>query len=274
MIRFDAYSATSREAKLADLLPLMKNLAPDGELKQSKGFHRFGERVALLNEGHEIAAISWGGHQGELVMYEIKGEATPSAVDALRAAIPSHRVTRVDSCADFDAPMIFDGLLGSCLAVKRDFKLKGSKAGDWEDFPEDGRTLYLGAVTSPVRVRLYEKGKQSEYAHLNRPDWCRIEAQVRPKQQAREQYANPSITAAAVWGASPYTRALAADVLKAYIDPHPVGTTYRLSSRDRALKWMCKQYGSHLLDLLNESGSWEAVGLTLNDFITEGKSNG
>jgi predicted transcriptional regulator len=34
----------------------------------------------------------------------------------------------------------------------------GGKAGDWDDFPEKGRTLYLGSTSSPVRARLYEKG--------------------------------------------------------------------------------------------------------------------
>ena len=56
----------------------------------------------------------------------------------------------------------------------------GGKAGDWDDFPEKGRTLYLGSQSSPVRMRLYEKGLQPEYAHLNRPNWARIEVQVRP----------------------------------------------------------------------------------------------
>ena len=51
----------------------------------------------------------------------------------------------------------------------------GGKAGDWDDFPEKGRTLYLGSQSSPVRMRLYEKGLQPEYAHLNRPNWARIE---------------------------------------------------------------------------------------------------
>ena len=33
----------------------------------------------------------------------------------------------------------------------------GGKAGDWDDFPEKGRTLYLGSQSSPVRMRLYER---------------------------------------------------------------------------------------------------------------------
>ena len=38
---------------------------------------------------------------------------------------------------------------------------------------------------------------------------------------------------------------IAAKVLEQHIDPHPAGTTYRLTDRETALRWMCKQYGQH-----------------------------
>ena len=64
---------------------------------------------------------------------------------------------RVDACADFDAPGAFEALLAPCIEIKKEHKLRGEKAGDWEDFPEFGRTLYLGASTSAVKARMYEK---------------------------------------------------------------------------------------------------------------------
>lgn len=269
MIRFDAYSATTTAAKPPDLVSILfESSGFSGvTMSQGRGFHTFGERVACKDEsGEEIGAVMWGGRQGDRCMIEVKGTSTPAAVSRLRERF-EHRVTRVDSCADFDTPTAFDDLLRSCLQVKKAHRLKGSKLGDWEDFPEDGRTMYLGAPSSVSRVRLYEKGKQPEYRHLGREHWTRIEVQVRPAKEAKHSYAQA--TPEEVWGASNWTRELAALVLEHHIDPHPAGTTYRLTERDRALSWMCRQYGAHLLDLAKDLGGWDCVGLTLSEIISQ-----
>lgn len=143
----------------------------------------------------------------------------------------------------------------------------GGKAGDWDDFPEKGRTLYLGSQSSPVRMRLYEKGLQPEYAHLNKPDWARIEVQVRPAKDAKEAFAK--LSPMDVWGASRWTRDIAARVLEKHIDPHPAGTVYRLSDRETALRWMCKQYGAHLTSLAADLGGWDCVGLTISEILSD-----
>lgn len=268
MVRFDAYSATTVEAKSTDLLSILADAGGVGsihKMRQGKGFHTFGERIGITNQdGVEWGSVQWGGRQGDRVMIEVKGEATPKAAELLRSRFP-HRCTRVDACADFDAPGAFERLLSACQDVKQGHKLKGEKQGDWEDFPELGRTLYLGARASVCRVRLYEKGKQPEYRHLERPDWTRIEVQVRPAKEAKSEFS--SLSPVEVWGASTWTRELAAKVLQEHIDPHPAGTTYRLTQRDAALEWMCRQYGAHLVDLANDLGGWDCVGLTLRETI-------
>lgn len=272
-VRFDAYSATSQDAKACDFVQVLADaaggIAGGGIEKviQGKGFHTFGERLAFRdNTGSEWGSVMWGGRQGDRVMIEVKGERTPKAVEALRSRF-DHRCTRVDSCADFDAPRVFEQLYRACRQVKKAHRIIGGKAGDWDDHPELGRTLYLGARSSPTRMRLYEKGKQREYAHLSRPNWSRIEAQVRPAKDAKEAFAK--LSPEEVWGASRWTRDLAALVLKMHVDPHPAGTTYRLSERDTALEWMCRQYGAHLLSLAQDLGGWECVGKTLGDVIAQ-----
>ncbi|WP_235605818.1 replication initiation factor domain-containing protein, partial [Rhodanobacter thiooxydans] len=82
------------------------------------------------------------------------------------------------------------------------------KRGDW-DMPELGRTQYLGASSSAVRARLYEKGKQPEFRHLSRFDLCRLEIQVRPAKDAKDAYSK--LSALEVWGASKWTRQLASE---------------------------------------------------------------
>ena len=279
MVRFDAYTATTTGAKHDDLAQVLMDKVGLGnlcqaEIRQSKGFHTFGHRMGFSRGGHEFAAIQWGGRQGERVMLEVKGEHTPAVVEGLRARF-EHRVTRVDSCADFDVPGAFAALLEPSIEVKKARKIMGGKAGDWDDFPEKGRTLYLGSQSSPVRMRLYEKGLQPEYLHLDRPNWARIEVQVRPAKEAKTTFA--SLSAMDVWGASRWTRDIAGKVLEQHVDPHPAGSTYRLTDQETALRWMCKQYGAHLASLAQDLGGWECVGLTLKEILAEqakGRSGG
>jgi DNA relaxase NicK len=266
IVRFDAYSATTTAVGHMELLTLLKEgLGGEVELQQGKGFHTFKERLSVRQDTREVGSISWGGEvQGTRCMVEVKGEGTPPVVDRLRAAY-AHRCTRVDSCADFDAPGAFDALLEPCTAVKRKHRLRGEKRGDWDDHPDDGRTLMLGAPTSPVRARLYEKGRTPDYRHLGRPDWARLEVQIRPVKAAKDGYAH--LDAFAVWGASAWTRELAAHVLAEHVHPHPAGTVYRQPDLDRRIHWLCQQYGGTLLELVRELGSWAAVGATLEDEI-------
>lgn len=265
MVRFDAYSATTTAAnhyQLADLF------GPGLSSYQGRGFHSFGHRLALKDDtGSEVGSVQWGGSHGDRSMIEVKGERSPEVVEALRAAFP-HRTTRMDSCADFDAPGAFERLLGACMAVKAKHRLKGERKGDWQDFPELGRTQYLGTPQSVSMLRLYEKGRQPEYRHLGRNDWVRAEIQVRPAKEAKTEFSK--LTALEAWGASTWSRELAGEILREHIDPHPAGTVYRKTSLDARLDWLCRQGGATLLELYEAVGcDWKCVGLTLGEKIKE-----
>ena len=266
MVRFDGYTATTHAANPHQLVDLFGSGLT---VREGRGFHQFGHRLSLRDEVGEVGAVQWGGAHGDRTMLEVKGERSPEVVERLRSRFP-HRVTRMDSCADFDAPKAFSRLYRECVAIKRLHRLKGRKDGDWEDFPEEGRTFYIGSPQSVSMVRLYEKGRQPEYRHLGRDNWVRIENQVRPAKDAKEAYA--TVSAADAWGASKWTRELAGRVLAEHVDPHPAGTTWRKSERDRAIEFMCRQYGAHLLSLKDDLGDWQSVGLTLSEIIAESRS--
>lgn len=264
MVRFDAYTATTQAANPYQLAELF---GAGLTTREGRGFHQFGHRLAFKDDsGSEVGAVQWGGAHGDRTMIEAKGERTPAVVERLRGLFP-HRVTRMDTCADFDAPKAFQRLYRDCVAIKRAHRLKGEKRGDWEDHPELGRTLYLGSPQSVSMVRLYEKGKQPEYLHLGRPNWARLEAQIRPVKEAKETFSH--VDAMQAWGASKWLSQLAGRVLKDHVDPHPAGATWRKSERDAALEWMCRQYGAHLLSLRDDLGDWQSVGLTLSEILQE-----
>ena len=260
--RFDAYTATTTAANHYQLAEMF---GAGLTVTEGRGFHQFGHRLAFVDDtATEVGSVMWGGGQGDRGLIEVKGERTPEVVERLRSRFP-HRVTRVDSCADFDAPRAFERLVRAMRAVKKAHRIWGERRGDWEDHPEKGRTFYLGANTSPTRARTYEKGKQPEYAHLGLPNWARSEVQVRPQKEARESYSRLSATE--VWGASRWSRDLASAVLLAHVDPHPAGTVYRKTDLEARLEWLCTQAGPTLLELHEALGSWECVGLTLGEQI-------
>lgn len=266
MVRFDAYTATTTEVGYGRL----EALFPAGlTVKEGRGFHQFGHRLSFKDHtGAEVGSVQWGGQHADACrsMIEVKGEHTPEVVERLRS-LCEHRVTRMDSCADFDAPGAFKRLLGACMRVKRRHRIRGRREGDWQDFPELGRTQYLGSTTSATQLRLYEKGRQPEYVHLGRPDWVRAEVQVRPLLHAKREYSTVSPLGA--WGASAWSEELGKEILADHIDPHRADSTWRHSDRDRALLWMCRHYGKHLASLAEDLGSWECLGLTLQEMTKE-----
>lgn len=267
MLRFDGYTATTTEANHLELVDLFDYMKNGFSVKQGHGFHQFANRVAFKDEtGSEVGAVQWGGKQGDRTMIEVKGERSPEVVERLRSRY-KHRCTRMDSAADFDAPGAFPRLLAVCMAVKRRHRLKGRREGDWEDFPELGRTQYLGSPQSVAMLRLYEKGRQPEYVHLARENWVRAEIQVRPAKDAKDHFSQ--VSAADAWGASTWSRDLAGEILADHVDPHPAGYTWRKTDLERRLDWVCRQAGPTLLELLAQVGSWECVGLTLGEKMKE-----
>jgi hypothetical protein len=261
--RFDAYTATTRAAKAEQLITLAFHLGD--RIREGRGHHGFEKRYSLVGQdGDEAASISIGGTHGDRAMLEVKGERTPDVVEKLRASF-EHRCTRVDSCYDVEQDGAFEAMLIPTIEVKKQYRIKGGKAGDWDDFPEEGRTQYVGAGSSACKARLYEKGLQPEYRHLNRPNWVRLELQVRPEKQAKETYSTASPLE--VWGASKWTRDLAGRILQAKLEPLPAGTTYKLSEQERKLRFMCKQYGAAIMQLADDLGSWDLVGPNLQMLI-------
>lgn len=256
MVEFDAYSATSRSWKVQDAIGLV--WVPGANPREGKGFHGFQTRYSFISPDtrEEVAAVSTGGTHGDLVMVEVKGLNTRQIVPKLRESFPDHACTRVDACVDFDRPGAWDDILGILLDVKQEQRLKGEKRGDW-DFPEDGRTMYLGATTSPVRCRAYEKGKQPGYRSACRFDWVRLEAQVRPQKDARKVYS--TLSAPQVWGASGWTRKIAQRAFALETGAFPAAGVKKDTDFVQRWEWVCAQAAPTLLEAIEVFGDWESV---------------
>jgi hypothetical protein len=272
MLRFDAYTASVRGVGFRELCAIVD--FEGSKVTGGRGYHGYGERISFRDAGGtEIASVSHGGTNAKTPMLEVTGERTPKIVPVFREAFPAHSCSRVDSAYDLEKTGAWDELLGEVLAVKAKHKLKGEQRGDWQDFPEDGRTMYLGAPTSTVRTRLYEKGKQPEYRALGHPDWVRLEIQVRPAKDAKSVYAG--LTPEQVWGASRYTRDLAARVLQKDLDAFPAGTVWKETSEQQKRRAGARQYGPLFVRWLQQTGDIDtAFGRELQELIRTNKFHG
>ena len=269
--RFDAYTATFKMADSKLVYPVFFDHQILGdEWTDGPGYHGFEKKESFKGaDGTEWASLLYGGKQGDRIMFETKGERAPEIIKHLREVVPVHRCTRVDSCIDYDnGPGTWEAIDAASLATKEKFNLYGEIRGDWSQ-PDKGRTRMVGAPTSPARWRNYEKGKQSHLLHLAMPNLVRVECQVRPRGTARDRYS--TITPLEVWSATPSLRHLAGLLLNLDLPAIPCGTVYREANRERALRWMAKQYGAQLLSLLSDVGDWECVGRQIETFIADAK---
>ncbi len=224
--------------------------------------------------GQSVARVLAGGNSGARPNVAASGAWAEPVAAVLRATWPDHRVTRCDAAEDLAEPGAYDRLFGVCRSVAIDRGVKGRQI--LPDDTADGRTYYLGAPTSDVRVRLYDKTAEARAAlpperHAEVPDdWARLEVQARPRQHWRAWAARAE--PADVWGLSGWSHELAKRALE--LDIERVFTKVgRESDDERAFRVMCDQYGKVLSRLAQDLGGWECVGLTIGDRVkTRGTS--
>ena len=203
-------------------------------------------------DGETLATILHGGPNGAPNAWA-SGDRAEAFSAVLRKCFPNvHRVTRFDSAEDVygDYPTIRD----RCRALAAPAGVSGYEIAAHGD--EKGSTDYLGAKTSRVQHRCYEKGKQvaplaqdPSSVPLN---WVRLEVQWRPTKTARDPAA--VVSADQVWGVSPWVQAIRREVIGAQVE--------RLRSRPKMLSdddichaALIRQYGPYMSRLRIKEGS-------------------
>lgn len=186
-----------------------------------------------------------------------------------------HTVTRIDVAEDMYGQGLFEEIQAKMVQLSKKQRITTSVAGDWlSDDKRGGRTIYLGAPTSDVRARLYEKGKEvanklffsKGYAVPEGfpMDWVRLELQCRPTRLQREVAA--TIPLEQFWGFAKWSNRLAEDVFSMSV-PRVAQIDWKKSRDEEVLKWVGKQYGKLFLRRLDKLGSWEAVGKELGLYV-------
>lgn len=283
--RFDWYATTilERPARLIEVLASRLG----GVMVPSKPHHGYAEAAQIRSGDRVLATIYHGGAFAWPHAFASSDE-TDAFVDVVRDVWPNdHNVTRMDAALDFDAGTgTFQTLLDLCTDLAAGIRVDGDErkrcskvgvrnVGDWT-FNTGGRTFYLGATSSAVQARLYEKGieirQKAEQTGVPRDDvslnLTRLEVQVRPDGPARRRAAHGSAEDAfgyAEWSRELLRRVNGAGVERVHIRER------RLSDFERAFRHMCLQYRDHIIHAADLAGGWTSLGLALEQRIMGGQ---
>lgn len=275
-MRFDWYEPTF-ETDHDTVLEACREIHPSAVLSPAKAGPNYGLAVVVTVDGETAIRVQWGGQNGHPHARATSDWAQPFA-DLVRRELPSHQVSRADVCQDYnDGPGTFDRMAAQLLGLADDMSIKVRHQGDFHR-AEDGRTLYLGAKSSAVSSRLYEKGIQMQAGvpQLFLPtvraaypdDMVRLETQVRPQKKAAKQAA-AQLSPAEFVGFARWTQALWQAVEGLDVPRVTAGTAWRPKDHDRAYGFMLQQYRAVLDQMRADLGDWACVGLQIGHDLAE-----
>lgn len=252
-MRFDAYAGNVR-AVTPEEVATMAAWSIRGRVERGRPRRRYHD-VFEVKDGADLAG--WVGHDSQLdaAYFEFKGGATPETAGAVRKHWPmGHTVSRVDSCEDFDEAGAYARLL------RLVDQAKDPRVQSHEIRPRDGDrgiTTYWGSPTSRVMVRAYEAGKMRDRLHYGRPNWVRLEAQVRPG-KAIEKLAASQASPVDVWGFAAWSKR-AVEALGA-VDVPRFAAPSEPPEFERTTLYLARTYRRHLEEMLADLGDWTCVG--------------
>jgi hypothetical protein len=291
-MKFDWYQATIRDdpMRVLGMVSLLGDTAVSND--RVGKMYRYTSGFEVRKQGVPVAFVAMGG-QGEGSAHAwATSDNAPAFADLVRQEWPdSHAVTRADSCADFVDSTAFKQLQRTGRRVAKDHRISFSLVEDQLD-SFAGRTQYLGSPKSEYRGRIYEKGwevigkacsgnlrnkiKPEHVTSITVPgidvachpsEWVRAELQARPKDIVARQaaaHASPEqLWTFTSWAQDFAKDALALELERFYIRQRKVTTD------ERALRFMCQQYGNVLKRYLADLGDWDCVGREIGQVISD-----
>jgi hypothetical protein len=282
MPAFDWYQATVPRP-LDDVLEALARLGESLSVGHARGAHGYAHAAILGSAREGQVARIWHGGSHEFPHAVVSGEWAQPGAELIRASFPEHSVSRLDVREDFVDEGDFDRMQPHLLDAAKAHRVTVGTAGD-HLLRKIGRTVYLGAPSSSVRMRLYDKreemlaklpaggmARHEAFARLGPlPEhWARLESQIRPATK-EGKCAFARVEPVEALGCTEWTR----DVWRAVagLDPKPVnvGRGWRQSDDERAYRYLLAQYGGVLRRMQADHGSWECVGRQIGDDLSRG----
>lgn len=195
--------------------------------------------------GYKIGAVYFGGGRDDIHVVSTSSQADEArrAVIGINRARTARVDTRVDTLVTFDE---LRAILEDAAGPQTKITYVESRVGG----ENAGRTVYVGAPTSAVRVRLYEKWLESPGLYVEGTN--RVEVQLRPPSRAKEQVS--SWTRAETFCASKLTRRLAKALGSDLAAPGTLEKRRGTPDLERTLEAMGEQYGKAYRKWLELSG--------------------
>ncbi len=276
MASFDWYQGTATRGSVDDLLSVLDGLAPDLKIGHGRGFHGYAYAATLGNEAEGTVATVWHGGSHEQPHFTCTGEWAQPGAELIRVAYPfAHTLSRVDVREDFDGADTYERVQAQLVQVAREHRIKVDTAGD-HLLTKRGRTVYLGARSSAVRLRFYDKAEEMRGKFAEDPrrlaevpeHLSRLEAQVRPQnRQAKALLA--SAEPLEILGCAKWMREVWRAVAGLELQPVQIGRGFRQTDDERAYRYMLAQYGGVIRRMRVDAGSWECVGLQLGHDLSK-----
>lgn len=261
MAKFDWYQATIPEDASSVAATLRDGLEGCRDIRAlAKGGNGYLDTLVFLDaRGDELGRMLSGGNLHPNV--RATSHRSPAMARAIRSAWPEHRVTRLDVALDYTGHGAFDHLHAIARDVVDRNRLKSGLMFQ-PDLLERGRTYRIGSPSSPVMVRLYEKGlHESTRDRREDPDWTRLELQVRPQKAAKSTFAR--VQPMEAWGATRWTSQLIEAV--AGDEPPRIDACPRQESEwERTQAALVQQYGRHAI-----AGGFRAAAGSDDEITTE-----
>lgn len=273
MAGFDWYQATI-PAPVDDVLDACFGLSRNVRISHTRGRQGYATVTDVLDDGGKLGSVMHGGtHPHPNVQFT--SDAAQAGAEMIRAQFPVHYVTRLDVREDFGDEDAFDRMLPALLTAAQRHRVRVDTRGD-HLLRKEARTVMLGAASSAVRLRQYDKAAELRAKFASDPvrlasvpeHLTRLEAQVRPQHKAaRVQFA--SIEPMHVMGSSPWLREVWEQVAGLRMEPVQVGKPWRASDDERAYSYVLAQYGGLFERLVQDLGSWDCLGRQLGHDLAE-----
>lgn len=228
-----------------------------------KGLQGWSQSVQAFDAGgYKVGEVFFGGGREDVHVRSTSEAADEARVNVAR--MDRARTARVDTRVDSEVP--FDEL----AAILEDAAGRyGSRMMYVESRAKGeslGRTVYLGAPTSAIRVRLYEKWLESRLPNGDltyKEGVNRVEVQLRPASKVKERVSGWS--RAQTFCASKVTRELASRLGADLVPSASLHIARDVPDLERTLQAMGEQYGNAVERWLKVSG--DDIGTVLDHLV-------
>ena len=238
------WSATTHQGSTGVVDDLLEALAPYFVIP-GKGLQGWSQSLVAFDAGgYKTGAVFFGGRDDVHVL------SSSSAAHETRSAvvgIAEARTARVDTRVDTLIP--FGDLRGLCSVIAG-AQTKVTYMESHQGGQSTGRTLYVGAPSSAVRVRVYEKWLESPGQYVEGTN--RVEVQLRPPSRGKGKVS--TWAPAETFCASKLTRRLAEALGTDVARPGTLQKAKGVPDLERSLAAMGDQYGNSVRKWLSLSG--------------------